>query len=433
MLPAEIIRKKRDGSILSSGEIEEFIGGYVSGEIPDYQASALLMAIFFNGMTPEETAIMTRTMMNSGRTYDLSSDRPLIDKHSTGGVGDKVSLILAPLAAACGLGVPMVSGRGLGHTGGTLDKLESIPGFNVHLTPDEFKKQLTKLGVAMLGQSDDFVPADKKMYALRDVTGTVECIPLLCSSILSKKAASGARGVVMDVKCGSGAFMADIEGARALAHGLTATGKALDLPVRAVITDMSQPLGAAVGNANEVIESIDCLRGDGPADLREITLELTAEMLLLGELESDISTAKEKAAAALDDGKALDIFRKMIEWQGGDVSIVDNPQRLPCDYETVEFLSESDGYMNVTNCRDIGLAALALGAGRRKSSDSIDPAVGLTMLARAGDRISKGQPLVNIHHRAGNGIEECRSYLDSALTVSTDPPLLQRLIIEKIP
>jgi len=433
MLPAEIIRKKRDGSILTSNEIDEFIGAYVSGEIPDYQVSALLMAIFFQGMTPEETATLTRTMMNSGHTYQLSSERPLIDKHSTGGVGDKVSLILAPLAAACGLGVPMVAGRGLGHTGGTLDKLESIPGYNVHLSAEQFQKQLEHLGVAIVGQSDNFVPADKEVYALRDVTGTVECIPLLCSSILSKKAASGARGVVMDVKCGSGAFMADIEGARALAQGLTATGKALDLPVRAIISDMSQPLGAAVGNANEVIESINCLRGGGPDDLREITLELTAEMLLLGRLETDLSSARQQAASALDDGRALDIFRQMIERQGGDASIVDSPQRLPCDYETVEILAESEGYMSVTNCRDIGLAALALGAGRRKSSDSIDPAVGLTMLARAGDRISKGQPLVNIHHRAGNGIDECRSYLDSALTITLDPPPLQPLIIEKIP
>jgi pyrimidine-nucleoside phosphorylase/thymidine phosphorylase len=431
MLAAEIIRKKRDGGALSADELAGFIGGYVTGEIPDYQVSALLMAIFFRGMSPQETAALTRTMMTSGRTYHLKSERPLIDKHSTGGMGDKVSLVLAPLAAACGLAVPMVSGRGLGHTGGTLDKLESIPGFNVHLTPDQFTSQIQDLGIAMIGQSDDFVPADKKLYALRDVSGTVECIPLLCSSILSKKAASGARGVVMDVKCGSGAFMSDIDGARALARGLVTTGRALDLPVRCLITDMNQPLGRSIGNANEMRESIDCLKGGGPIDLRELTLELTAEMLLLGGLEADLRMARIRATEALDGGTALEIFGKMIAAQGGDCSVIDNPDLLPIARESLEIHAEAEGYLDIINCRDFGLAALVLGAGRRKSSDSVDPAVGLISHQKTGDKINKGDLLFTVDHN-GVGVDECRQYLSGAIRIIPDVPATQPLVIERM-
>lgn len=437
MLPAEIIRKKRDGAELTPEDISGFIGGYVSGDIADYQVSAMLMAIFFQGMTPVETADLTRTMMRSGRIYEIASDRPIIDKHSTGGVGDKVSLILAPLAAACGLAVPMVAGRGLGHTGGTLDKLQSIPGFSTGLSEEDFLRHVKELGVAIIGQSEDFVPADKKLYALRDVTGTVECIPLLCSSILSKKVASGAQGLVMDVKCGTGAFMEDLDGARTLARALCSTGAALGLPVRAVITDMNQPLGHSIGNAMEVRESIDCLRGGGPPVLREIVIELTAEMLLLAwhgfpAREQTIEAARRVATDALDSGAALDVFRQMIERQGGEASVIDKPELLPGGCDISEFAADRDGFFSVQDCRAIGLAALALGAGRRKTSDAIDPAVGLVMHARMGDPLSAGQQLISIHSRQGVGLDQCRSFLNAAISIVDQPPPVPALIIEKI-
>ncbi len=431
MLPAEIIRKKRDGGTLSADEISTFIGGYVRGEVQDYQASALTMAIFFQGMTPQETAELTRAMMNSGITYKLDVNRPLIDKHSTGGVGDKVSLILAPLAAACGLAVPMVAGRGLGHTGGTIDKLESIPGFNVNLSTQAFYAQVESLGVALVGQSDDFVPADKKLYALRDVTATVESIPLLCSSILSKKAASGAKGIVMDVKCGSGAFMSSIDGARDLAAGLVSTGEALGLPVRCLITDMNQPLGRAVGNALEVIESIECLQGGGPADLREIVLELVAEMVLLGEIDTTKEQALQRATSALDDNSAWEIFRQMVQQQGGDLTTLDNPSKLLGDVLQADFVAEQDGFVIINNCRDVGIAGLLLGAGRRTMSDVIDPAVGLIMQKKAGDKVSRGEPVVTIYYRDEAQMHQCRQQLKQAISIAPQPPSLQPLIIER--
>lgn len=431
MLPAEIIRKKRDGGMLSADEISSFIGGYVKGEVEDYQASALTMAIFFQGMTPHETAELTRAMMNSGVTYTLDVDRPLIDKHSTGGVGDKVSLILAPLAAACGLAVPMVAGRGLGHTGGTIDKLESIPGFNVNLSTKAFYAQVQSLGVALVGQSDDFVPADKKLYALRDVTATVESIPLLCSSILSKKAASGAKGIVMDVKCGSGAFMSSLDGARELAAGLVSTGEALGLPVRCLITDMDQPLGRAVGNALEVIESIECLHGGGPADLRQIVLELVAEMLILGDIESTTEQALQRATSALDDSSAWEIFRQMVQQQGGDLATLDNPSILAKDVQHADFIAEHDGYVIINNCREVGLAGLMLGAGRRTMSDVIDPAVGLIMQKKAGEQVATGEPLVTIYYRDETQLQQCRQQLKQAISIGAQPPSLQPLIIER--
>lgn len=432
MLPAEIIRKKRDGGRLSAHEIQDFIRAYVAGDIPDYQVSALLMAVFFNGLAPDETAALTRTMMSSGRTYTLASGRPLIDKHSTGGVGDKVSLILAPLAAACGLAVPMVSGRGLGHTGGTLDKLESIPGFSIHLSPEQFERQVSELGVAMIGQSDDFVPADKKLYALRDVTATVESIPLICASILSKKAASGARGIVMDVKCGTGAFMQNLEDARALAEALVATGKALELPVRAVLTDMNQPLGQAIGNANEVWESVECLRGGGPTDLREITIELTAEMLLLGGVETDLATARATAGEKLASGAAYDLFIEMVERQGGNSAFADDQKLLPHARFKEKYTAAQDGYFQVTDCRAIGIAALTLGAGRRKATDAVDHATGLHMLARIGDKVTAGQPLVRIDYNDADALAECRAYLDHAFAIVDEAPQRPELILEKI-
>lgn len=432
MLPAEIIRKKRDGKELSSQEIAEFIGGYVSGTITDYQASAMCMAIFFQGLVPRETADLTRAMIKSGITYSLPDDRPLVDKHSTGGVGDKVSLILAPLAAACGLSDPMVAGRGLGHTGGTLDKLESIPGFSVNLTADEFAKQVAELGVAMIGQSEDLVPADKKLYSLRDVTGTVESIPLIVASILSKKAASGVRAIIMDVKCGTGAFMSNLEDARKLGTALIETGKALDLPVRCIISNMNQPLGNAVGNALEVRESIDCLNGGGPDDLREIVIELVAQMCLLGKLDSDHAAAIKRATAHLDDGSALKIFREMISRQGGNISVIDQPEKLDGDCQRTEYIAESDGFFEVKDCRAIGLAALALGAGRRKITDKIDPAVGLLVHKKTGDKVSANEPLVSIFYRNDTTLEDCRHHLKTAVNVTENPPETTPLIIERM-
>lgn len=421
MRAVDIIIKKRDGETLSSAELAFFIQSYLRDEIPDYQVSALLMAIYFQGMTFEETAELTRQMINSGETYDLSHLGFAVDKHSTGGVGDKVSLPLAPLAAACGVVVPMVSGRGLGHTGGTLDKLESIPGFNVQLSRDQFLRQLEKIGVVMAGQTDTFVPADKRLYALRDVTGTVESIPLICASIMSKKIASGARGLVMDVKTGSGAFMQTLEKARALAEGLIGVGRVMNRPVHVLITDMNQPLGRRIGNALEVIESIACLRGNGPKDLLELTLRLTAEMLIVAGLETDREAAYKRCAQALHSGKALEKFAQLIEAQGGDPRVIDNMSFFNISLDEDYFLASRSGFITRINCREIGNAAVVLGAGRNKTSDRIDHGVGLEMLAKLGHEVKAGEPIVRIIHRRGRGLEDCILRLTRAFTIEDAP------------
>lgn len=432
MIPAEFIRLKRDGAALPPEDLTRFIADYVAGRIPDYQVSALLMAIFFNGMTARETAALARAMMESGHTYSFEGiDRPVIDKHSTGGVGDKVSLVLAPLAAACGLAVPMVSGRGLGHTGGTLDKLEAIPGFRIGLPEADFIKQVRDLGVAMIGQSDDFVPADKRLYALRDVTATVESVPLICASILSKKAASGARGIVMDVKCGTGAFMNNLDAARELADGLIETGESLDLPVKAVLTAMDVPLGREIGNALETREAIECLRGGGPMDLRMLCVELVSDMVLLGQLELDEVAARRRTLDALESGRALQLFAKMVERQGGDARVTDDPHLLAVAPHRVDYPAETAGVLNVIDCRELGLAALVLGAGRRSAEDSVDHAVGLTMLVNAGDTVEKGQPLVAIHCRDESRLDECRRHLSRALSVDESAKDRLPLIVER--
>ncbi|MBX7244959.1 MAG: thymidine phosphorylase [Candidatus Sumerlaeaceae bacterium] len=433
MRAVDIIVKKRNGGTLTAHEIESFISRFLTDEITAYQASALLMAVFFRGMNFDETAALTRAMIASGEQFDWSNlgvGRP-VDKHSTGGVGDKVSLILAPLAAACGVAVPMVSGRGLGHTGGTLDKLESIPGFNIDVPRDRFGSQLKELRVVMSGQSDNFVPADKRLYALRDVTGTIESIPLICASILSKKVASGAEALVMDVKAGSGAFMDTVDKARELAAGLIGVGKSLGRPVVALITDMHQPLGRKIGNSLEVIESIDCLRGGGPDDLRALTLELCAEMIVLAKNDSGeaaLADARKRATEALDSGAAWEKFFELIAAQGGDTSYVEHPEKLDVSKETVDFGSPEDGYISSMDCRVIGNAAMVLGAGRAKVTDKIDPGVGFEMLVRLGDKVEKGAPLVRIYHRAGHGLEDCKSRLATAFGFSRSavqsPPLI---------
>ncbi|PKO19579.1 thymidine phosphorylase [candidate division BRC1 bacterium HGW-BRC1-1] len=444
MRPTDVIIRKRDGHPLSGEEIAAFVKGLGSGDWADYQTAALLMAIFLQGMNFDETAALTREMMESGETYDLtgvaSGGRRPVDKHSTGGVGDKVSLALAPLAAACGLTVPMVSGRGLGHTGGTLDKLEAIPGFQVRLSTPDFLKQLSRLGVAMIGQSDTFVPADKKLYSLRDVTGTVESIPLICASILSKKAASGAAALLMDVKTGSGAFMATVEQARELAKGLAGVGAALGRPVRAMITDMSQPLGRAVGNANETREAIECLRGAGPDDLRTLVVEQVAEMILLAEptreagpaAPQDLEKARATATEALDSGKALEKFAAMIEAQGGDARVTEDIELLELASDREMFAASREGVVASVDSRAVGNAALSLGAGRVRASDDVDHAVGLQMCVRIGDRVEAGAPLVEIIHRGGRGLEDCRARLQRAFVIGDESVSPPELILERL-
>jgi pyrimidine-nucleoside phosphorylase len=438
MRAVELIIKKRDGGCLSREELEFLIRGYLAGTIEDYQMSAWLMAVFLRGMTAAETADLTRAMMHSGETYrwPRRNGRRPVDKHSTGGVGDKVSLALAPLAAACGVPVPMVSGRGLGHTGGTLDKLESIPGFQVRVERQQFERQLADIGVVMAGQTDNFVPADKRLYALRDVTGTVESVPLICASILSKKAASGAEALVMDVKCGSGAFMKTLDHARELACGLIDTGESLGLPVRVMITDMSQPLGRLVGNALEVMEAIDCLQGGGPADLRELVIEQAAVMICLAqerEGADDLAAAREKARANLDGGAGWEKFLALVEAQGGDPRALEDTKRLDISPDQTVLTAGQAGWVQAMDCAGIGGAAVVLGAGRNRLKDPVDPGVGLEMLVRLGDRVEAGTPLVRVWHRAGRGLEDCLTRLRSAIIVGAQPATAPPLIIERLP
>lgn len=434
MIPQEVIIEKRNGKKLDAQVLSNFINSYVKGEIPDYQVSALLMAIFLQGMDAEETAALTECMMKSGVTYDLEKlgiSGPAVDKHSTGGVGDKVSLVLAPLAAACGLVVPMVTGRGLGNTGGTTDKLESIPGFNMDVTPEEFIEQLKKLGVAIIGQADNFVPADKKLYALRDVTGTVESIPLISSSIMSKKVASGAKGIVMDVKVGSGAFMKKPDDARKLADSLKNVGDVLGVKVKAVLSNMDQPLGDTVGNAIEVREAVECLRGGGPEDLRRITLELAAEMALLGDVAATYKEALELVTEKLDSGAALEKFKEIVSYQGGNTNVIDNPKLLVVSEETEDIRAETNGFLHSVDCYEVGMAALVLGAGRQKVGEEIDPTVGLRIRKKIGDPVKAGEILVTVHHNGGRGVENCRKKLSGAFDIKENPVQAPSLIFEK--
>jgi pyrimidine-nucleoside phosphorylase len=433
MRTVELIYRKRQGEALTADEIRALVGGHVAGTIPDYQMAAFLMAVFYRGLDADELAALTDAMMRSGETFDWSAiDGPKADKHSTGGVGDKVSLILAPLAAACGLIVPMVSGRGLGHTGGTLDKLESIPGFNVNIDKKEIGRLLRKVGVAMAGQTDRFVPADKKMYALRDVTATVESIPLIAASIMSKKMAEGCEALVLDVKAGNGAFMKTRKQARELARTMIGIGTSMGRRVEALLTDMNQPTGRAVGNANEVVESIECLRGEWPADLKTITLALTARMLVMAGIAKDKADAEKRMKTALETGAALEKFREMVEAQGGDPRVVDEPKRLkPAPREAVIAASRA-GWLATFDTRGIGLAACALGAGRQTKEDKIDPAVGLTIEAKIGDRIEKGQPIFIVRYKRESAWEDVRRRLEQCCeiretSVPKPRPILQAM------
>lgn len=434
-IPQEIIAIKRDGGSLSREQIEQFVDGVVSGEFRDYQSSALLMAILLKGMSHQETAWLTEAMMRSGRIVELSEiARPKVDKHSTGGVGDKVSLILAPLAASVGLCVPMMSGRGLGHTGGTLDKLEAIPNFSVDLSDAAYRAQLASIHQAMIGQSADMVPADRKLYALRDVTATVESVPLICASILSKKLAEGIDALVLDVKCGRGAFMKSEAEARELAESLVRISAGVGKPTTAVLTRMDQPLGCAVGNALEVIESIDCLKGKGPEDLMTVTFELVAEMLLLGGVCEDRAAAQERMESAIESGAALAAFRELVVAQGGDPSVVDDYKQLPSAphcydvcYEGVE-----PAYVETIDALLVGEAARLLGAGRAHADAEIDLGVGIVFQKKTGVPVAAGDVICEVHYKGPDTLESALDRLRRAITYSSQPVACSPIIIDRI-
>ena len=400
MRAVDIIMKKRDGAALDREEIRFFVDGATQGTVPDYQASALLMAIVLRGMTPEETAWLTDAMVHSGVRLDLS-DIPgrKVDKHSTGGVGDKTSLILAPLVAACGAPVPMMSGRGLGHTGGTLDKLESIPGFRVNLSLDEMRSALARVGCVMMGQTADIAPADRKLYALRDVTGTVESIPLISASIMSKKIAEGIDALVLDVKTGRGAFMKTESDSRRLAESLVAIGNANGVKTEAIITAMDAPLGRAVGNALEVIECFEALKGRGPQDLVDVSVELAARMLVLAGVASDRADAERRVRAAIASGAGLERFRQIIDLQGGDPRVVDDYTRLPSVTGRHLVTAPRGGFIESLDAELVGRASVVLGAGRDRVADPVDFAVGILVMAKPGDEVRAGDPVLELHFR----------------------------------
>ena len=433
LFPQHIIAKKRDGEVLSREEIGAFVRGATDGSWADYQLSALLMAIYLRGMTPEETALYTEAMMNSGVVADLRSVKlPKADKHSTGGVGDKVSLHLAPMVAACGVAVPMISGRGLGHTGGTLDKLESIPGFRVNLSMAEYRAELEQIGLSLIGQTAELAPSDKKLYALRDVTATVECIPLICGSILAKKLAEGIDVLVLDVKFGRGAFMKDKAKARELAQALVSVATAMGKPTRAVMTAMEQPLGRNVGNALEVIESIECLEGRGPADTMEVTYALAEQMLVLAGVAQTAAEARVALERSISSGAALEKLRAMITAQGGDAQVVDEPERLPQAKFKVALAAPRAGFVQDVDAMGVALAALRLGAGRVKAADGVDHAVGVSDLVKVGECVVAGGPLCVIHANDEAGLAAAREMIARAIVVGdvagTTPQLIDEVI-----
>lgn len=426
MLPQWIIEKKRDGHPLSEEEIRFFINGYTCGEIPDYQMSAMAMAIYFKGMTLDEMAVLTDAMMRSGDLVDTSPIRkPKVDKHSTGGIGDKISLILAPLAACCGLAVPMISGRGLGITGGTLDKLESIPGYRTNLSVQEFIDTIQKCGCSITGQTGQLAPADKKLYALRDVTATVPSIPLIVASIMCKKLAAGVDALVLDVKWGKGAFMKTPDDARTLARNMVEVGMRMGKGMAALITDMNQPLGRTAGNALEVIECVEALRGEGPEDLMELTMALTSRMLMLAGKVQDHVSALHLLQGHIRSGKALEVFLQMVRLQGGDVRALEDFSLLPKARFKEPLRSSADGYVSGVDADLVGRACIVLGAGRKRTEDRVDFAVGVSDLAKVGEPVSKGQALATIHANDEQKLEEARAMLEKAFTLSAEnvPPV----------
>ena len=427
----ELIEVKRDGGRHTAGELQRLVGAFVSGEMPDYQMAAWLMAAFIRGLDSEETAALTDAMARSGRMVDLSAVPGVkVDKHSTGGVGDTTTLVLAPLVASCGVPVAKMSGRGLGFTGGTLDKLESIPGFRVELEPEEFLAQVRDIGCAVIGQSPDVDPADKKMYALRDVTATVPSMPLIVGSIISKKVAGGADAIVLDVKVGSGAFMKTEADGRALAAELTRVGELLGRQVVAVLTDMDQPLGRAVGNALEVREAIHTLRGEGPEDLTELCLVFGSKMLVLGRVADDEATARAMLLDSIASGRALDTFRLWVSAQGGDARITEDPSLLPLGAHSREVLAPHDGWVCGFDAEGVGRAAMVLGAGRARKEDPIDHGAGVRMRVKTGDRVSAGDPLAVLYTSDPALLDEGASRLAEAVRIGDGEPELPPLFLE---
>lgn len=429
MRAVDIIRKKRDAAELSREEIDFMIEGVTRDRIPDYQIAAWLMAVLLRGMSRAEVAALTEAMLLSGLVLDFS-DLPAakVDKHSTGGVGDKTSLVIAPVVAAAGLYVPMISGRGLGHTGGTLDKLESIPGFSVNLSLGEFRRVLELTHCALIGQTPEIAPADKRLYALRDVTGTVESPALICGSIMSKKLAEGIGALVLDVKTGSGAFMKSQSDAENLATMLVETGRRMGKKVVALITDMEQPLGRKVGNALEVEECLDVLRGEGPADLRELCLELSAWMFVLGERTKTVADGRALAAEMIASGRARDTFREVIRLQGGDAKVVDDTERLPRARHQSHVAAAASGYVTGIHCEQVGIASMMLGGGREKKEDSVDPAVGLVIEKKIGDAVEAGEPLCAVHYNLEARLAQATELLKDSFVIGPQPPAPMPLV-----
>jgi len=433
MRAIDIIEKKRDGLELTAEEIDFFIQGYTRGDIPDYQAAAWLMAVYLRGMSERETRDLTLAMARSGEMLDLSDVAPVVaDKHSSGGIGDKVTLVVAPIVAACGVPVGKMTGRGLGFTGGTADKLESIPGFRTDLSPQKFKAQLARIGIVITGQSENLAPADRKLYALRDVTGTVSSLPLIVSSIMSKKLAGGATAILLDVKVGSGAFMKTVDEATRLAEAMVRLGRELGRRVGALVSDMNQPLGWTVGNALEVQEAINVLHEDGPPDLREHCLVVAAEMLALAGRVADSTEGVELAAQAIADGSAWRKFRALIAAQGGDVRFVDEPDRLPRAPIVEPIPAPTDGYLQKVDAAQVGMAVVDLGGGREKKGDPIDHSVGVIVHYKVGDRVQKGTPLCTIHASDRVRLERARVRLLQAHTMGPEPVPPLPLFYKKI-
>jgi len=435
MRVVDLIQKKRDSGEHTREEIAYLISGYTKGEIPDYQMAAWLMAAWIRGLSQAETAALTETMLHSGEVVD-HSDLPMkkVDKHSTGGVGDKTSLILAPIVAAAGIAVPMTSGRGLGHTGGTLDKLEAIPGFKTDLSLSEFHRVLRECGMSLIGQTDQIAPADKKIYALRDATSTVESIGLICASIMSKKLAEGIDALVLDVKTGAGAFMAKEEDAVRLAELMVDTARGMKKKCVALLTDMNQPLGRMAGHSNEVMESIEVLKGEGPYDLRTLSIELSAWMLYLGERVKSIEEGRHLAEEMISSGKALERFRQNIRLQGGDARVIDDHSLLPMARSSLDINSPKSAYITATHCRDFGVALAMLGGGRNKKEDRIDPGVGLEFHKRIGDRVKAGEKLVTIQYNSEERLAEAKDLVASSFVFGDQAPsalpLIRRVIGE---
>jgi pyrimidine-nucleoside phosphorylase len=429
----DVIARKRDGQALSREEIDFFVSGATDGRIPDYQSSALLMAIVLRGMTDEETAWLTDAMVRSGERVDLTDIAGIkVGKHSTGGVGDKISIILAPLAASCGVTVPKMSGRGLGHTGGTLDKLEAIPGYRIDLSIDEFKHVLRQVGASIIGQTAELAPADKKLYSLRDVTGTIESIPLISASIMSKKIAEGSDAVLLDVKCGDGAFMKDTAQARALAASMVAIGTHAGVRTEAFITDMDSPLGCAIGNSVEIIECVETLKGKGPADVADVIVRFAARMVVMAGVELDQRAAMRRVEDALHSGRALDTFRRMIEAQGGNARIIDDYSVLPLAPDVEVMRAPRSGYVVTMKAGALGRASNVLGAGRSKVGEPVDPGVGVVTAKARGERIEEGEPLLELRHRGGRGLEVAVKLCRSAIRIADDRPTSRDKVLGEV-